>query len=107
MSGEEHKQAKSWPYDPMKLSYKQWVALPEDERYEVLEELFSLEDAADTGPRDFRNNMHLTDGSVHRLLRQVQEEEKRTGVVIPGWIVLGEGRTLHRRLLRRDDEDRS
>ena len=47
--------------------------------------------------------MDQNSDGIMRLMRKVFEEEKRTGVRINGWIVLGEGKTLHRRLLLRDD----
>jgi len=38
------------------------------------------------------------------LMREVNEEEKRTGITKPGWIVIGKGHTVHR-LVRKVSPD--
>jgi hypothetical protein len=92
----DNKLSKSWPYDPEKLSYKEWIALPSDEQDDVLKFLDrrTQERIARDGP--LRGKAY-EDSQVQykRLLREVVAEQERTGRIRPGWILMGEGVVVH------------
>ena len=101
MSGDEHKPAKSWPYDPAELSYKEWIALPEDEQSEVLRVLHQRrrERRERDGPLKGKE-LEAHDALAREMAREVRAEEERTKQIKPGWIVMGKGIAIHR-LIRR------
>lgn len=83
---------KSWPYDPEQLSYKEWIALPADEQDEVLE--YPRQQAHKRIERDgpLRGKAYRDyNAKVQRLQREVAAEERRTGRVKAGTILMGEG----------------
>ena|ERR1043165_682913 len=101
MSDHERDPAKSWPYDPETLSYKEWIALPSDEQDEVLKLLRQR----NRGRFEREGPLKGKDDKDHevlfkRLVREVAAEEERTGRIMPGWILMGEGVVVHR-LIRR------
>ena len=90
------KETKALSRDPAELSYKEWMALPADEQYEVLETLRQRE--RERSERDGRPEGAALEASMAEfwtLMQEVREEEQRTGIVKPGWIVIGKGRTVH------------
>src|ERR1043165_7144932 len=92
----DNKLSKSWPYDPEKLSYKEWIALPSDEQWEVLQLLSrrAQERIERDGPlqgKDYKD----AEAREKRLLREVMAEQERTGRIMPGRIVMGEGVVVH------------
>lgn len=89
------------PYDPAELSYKEWVALPDDERVEVVEALLQRvrERFEREGPLK-GEALKAHEALAKKVAQEVREEEDRTGKIAPGWIVLGEGIVIHR-LIRR------
>jgi hypothetical protein len=92
----DEKLIKSWPYDPEKLSYKEWIALPSDEQYEVLMFLRQQthERVERRGPLKGKAYEDY-EIKLQRLNREVAAEQKRTGRIMPGWIVMGEGVVVH------------
>lgn len=79
--------------------------MPADEQYEVLEALRqrSREREERDGPLQGAA-LEAHDAEFWSLMREVREEEKRTGITVPGWIVIGKGHTVHR-LVRKVSPD--
>lgn len=92
----DNKLIKSWPYDPEKLSYKEWIALPSDEQDEVLQilERRTQERIEREGPLQGKDYEEY-EIRLKRLTREVVAEQKRTGRMKPGWILMGEGTVVH------------
>lgn len=92
----DSKLPKSWPYDPEKLSYKEWVALPSDEQHEVLEYLGQQDRKRIERDGPLRGKDYADyNAKVKRLQREVAAEQQRTGRIKPGWVLMGEGVVVH------------
>ena len=96
MSDEERRAPKSWPYDPAQLSYKEWIALPDDEQGEVLEILMqrSREPFLRDGPPR-GEALKAQRVLAEKVAQEAREEQERTGRIARGWIVLGQGIIMH------------
>ena len=90
------KETKALSRDPAELSYKEWMALPADEQNEVPETLRQREGAQRARRAAGGRGARSLHAEFWTLMQEVREEEQRTGIIKPGWIVIGKGRTLHR-----------
>lgn len=85
-------------YDPAAVSYKEWMALPRGEQSRVMDMLRCHPSWLEARFAAMTPEEH--EAEDQSLMAEVRAEQERTGIIRPGWILIGKGRRVHH-LVRR------